>query len=104
MSSGPTKSIVIRDAAYARVFPLTINGTPMKTARKAPITQVQPEQLPALGVFILSEKDVQLGDVVYPQFTTHLELRLSWACMASDEMLIDGSLDEFVAAAKTTLL
>ena len=104
MGFGPTQSLAIRDAAFTRVFPLTINGVPMKTARKAPVTQVQLEQLPALGVFVLSEKDAQLGDVVQPEFKTTLELGLSWVCMASDEMLIDGSLDEFVAAAKTTLL
>jgi hypothetical protein len=106
MSDG-THAIKIRDEAFERLVPLMINGRVMKSARKAPITTIQPEQLPALGVFILSEREEQLGGgkgVTLPQFEATLDLGLSWVVMATDDMLIDGSLDQFVSHAKRRLL
>jgi hypothetical protein len=102
-----THAIKIRDYAFEALLPLTINGRGMKSARRAPISTVQPDQLPALGVFILSERELPLGgakQVTLPRFTDNLELGISWVVMATDELLIDGTLDLFVAQAKTLLL
>jgi hypothetical protein len=102
-----TQAIIIRDYAFEALVPLTINGRGMNSARKAPITTVQPNQLPALGVFIVSEVEIPLGgaqQVTLPRFTDNLELGLSWVVMATDELLIDGTLDSFVNQAKSILL
>lgn len=102
-----TQAIRIRDYAFEALVPLTINGSSMKSARKAPITTVQPNQLPAIGVFILSEREVPLGgarQVTLPRFTNNVELGVSWVVMAIDDLLIDGSLNSFVAEAKCRLL
>jgi hypothetical protein len=103
----PTLAITIRDYAFDHLLPLTINGRGMKSARKAPITTIQPEQLPALCVFIHNENEDQLGGargVTLPQFEATLEIGISWVVMAADEILIDGTLDAFVYLAKSTLL
>lgn len=102
-----TQAIKIRDYAFDHLVPLMINGRTMNSARKAPITTVQPNQLPALGVFILSERELPLGgarQVTLPRFTNNVELGISWVVMATDDLLIDGVLDNFVAKAKSTLL
>jgi len=101
-----THAIKIRDYAFDHLVPMTINGRTMKSARKVPITTVQPEQLPALGVFILSEREEQLGPkgVTLPQFECTLDIGISWVLMASDDAFIDGTLDAVVAQAKKILL
>jgi len=102
-----THAVTIRDYAFDSLVPMTINGRGMKSARKAPITTVQPEQLPALGVFIVAEDETQLDaskGVTQPRFKDSLVLGLSWVFMASDEQLMDGTLDVFVGKAKARLL
>lgn len=76
----------------------------MKSVRKAPITTVQPEQLPALGIFVLSERDLPDGNTSIAQFVTHLEIGISWVAMSSDSLILDGTLDQFVAQSKIALL
>jgi hypothetical protein len=98
-----TRAVEIRDAAFDRVSRLTINGAWMRSTRKAPITTVQPDQLPALGVFVLSERETPEGNVTLPRFITNLELGISWLVMSSDALLIDGTLDRFVGVAKDML-
>jgi hypothetical protein len=102
-----THAIKIRDEAFERLVRLKINGRGMTTARKAPIVTLQPNQLPALGVFIHMENETQLDPgkgVTQPRFKDTLTLGLSWAVMAHDEELIDGTLDTFVQKAKEKLL
>ena len=95
--------IAIRDATFDLLFPLEIDGVPTKVGRKVPLTTLQPDQLPALGVYISADRDEQLGNVTLPQFETTLEICASWVCMASDDITIDGALDLFFLNAKTVL-
>ena len=106
MAFPPTQSLVIRDAVYDRLSVLTINGAPLKSAVKAPITTLQPDQLPALGVFINSELDVPLGEkpTSIPDFMTTTEIGISWAAMEGDQSVLDGALDQFAIQSKRSLL
>lgn len=101
MSTIPTQ---IRDAALARIAPLTVGGAAFKATRKAPITKVQIEQLPACAVFIAAAHEDQRGDVTLPQFTESLTLGISVLMSATDPVFEEGALDQFVADAKNALL
>jgi hypothetical protein len=83
---------------------MTVNGVALKSSRVVPIQTIQPDQLPALGVYIVTETGVQDGNVSIPQFKVSLELMIALTVMASDPVFIDGSLDEFAQSVYDTLL
>jgi hypothetical protein len=83
---------------------MNVNGVDIKSSRIVPIQTVQPDQLPALGVYIVSENSVMDGNVSIPQFVVRLELMIALTVMASDPVFIDGALDDFAGNVYNILL
>src|SRR5262245_17460739 len=71
-------------------------GSRFKTYRNTPALQVQPSDLPLLGVYILRERRSPLGhwDHAQPKFQFHLTLGFSGAVHADADVIAQNQLHE----------
>jgi hypothetical protein len=90
----------IRDQLVDRLA--SIEPSPWKTIRKVPMPSLSTDKLPALGVFMIRENMVGLGDanVGPPKFQSDLVLGISITAASNDE----ESLQAFVDASVETVL
>ncbi|MGD9766855.1 MAG: hypothetical protein AB7U62_04355 [Pseudolabrys sp.] len=97
-----TEATRIRDAIIARVQ--TLAG--YTSFRKTPVAQLQPEQLPAMSVFILSEQMQPDGDANAgePNFSSTVTIGISVIRGFEDPATLEGQVDADVDAIETLLL
>lgn len=100
MTTTHALSVVDKVAALAS----TVAG--WKTVRRTPMLQVQPEDLPALGVYLLREQwspdgDANAGE---PQFEHELSIGMSGAIALTDALGQLTTLDGMMASLCTTIL
>ena len=98
------QGVTIRNSIMSRLSSMTVNSVSLASTRVVPILTMQPDQLPALSVFIIKEDAAMDGNTSIPQFKVSLELMLALTVMSSDPVFIDGSLDQFAAAVYNILL
>jgi hypothetical protein len=97
-----TISTYIRDAMFSRIEPIT----PWKSTRKTPFPTLQPDQVPALGVFLLRETMQPDGDanVGPPRYIVDAVISVAVVDLASKPTVLEGSVDALVDAILNTLL
>lgn len=97
-------AIIIRDAAIARIEPLTT--ALFKSVRKTPMYTVQPEWLPLCSVYMLRDSWQADGDprTGYPRFIATMSLAVSGQIAASNDGEAEDLLDQGMSAIETALL
>jgi hypothetical protein len=85
-------TLQIRDAAYDRI----VKKFDFKSTRKIPMTPLQPDQVPGLGVFFVSEDMGPDGDenVATPRYISDVVIGISVLDTASKEDVLEGSIDK----------
>jgi hypothetical protein len=96
-------TLQIRDGAYDRIVKAF---KPFKSVRKIPMTPVQPDQVPALGVFFVNEDMGPDGDdnVATPRFISDVVIGISVLDTATKSDVLEGSIDKVGSAILDTLL
>jgi hypothetical protein len=96
-------TLQIRDGAYDRIVKAF---KPFKSVRKIPMTPVQPDQVPALGVFFVSEDMGQDGDenAGPPRYISDVVIGISVLDSASKADVLEGSIDKTGSQILATLL
>lgn len=95
-----TTAAAIRDAIYDRL------QSGYVLSRKTPFPQLQPENLPALSVFVLQGRFVPDGEanVAEPRFTKEDTIAISIARGFEDPVVLEGAIDAEVDLILTNLL
>lgn len=98
-----TLSVQIRDAAFQRI---TNAIATFKETRKIPFPTLQPDHVPALGVFLLREQYSPDGDagVGPPRYVAEATIAAAVVDLSSKSSVLDGSIDTSVDLILDTLL
>jgi hypothetical protein len=90
--AGMTQAVLIRDAIFDRLETFR----PYAKTRKTPVPQLQPDQLPALSVFVLSGRAVcdGEGNLGAPRLNWSDTIGISVARGFNDTVLLEGQLDD----------
>lgn len=93
----------IRDAAFTRIIKALAD---FKSARKIPFPTLQPDQVPALGVYLLREQYGPDGDpdVGPPRYVIDATIAVAVVDESSKPAVLNGSIDANVDRILDTLL
>lgn len=93
-----TLALQIRDAIYDRIV-AQYPDPAFKSKRKIPLTPVQPDQIPALAVYMVNEDYVAVGDenVGPPEYTIDSQITIAVVETAAKEDVLEGLLDKVAA-------
>jgi hypothetical protein len=98
----PLLATQIRDAMFDRITA----AVPFKTARKVPIPPLQPDQLPALGVYLMSQRSTPDGDanVGVPRYIDNALISVMLIYAAGDPRVLEGVVDAQIDLIERLLL
>ena len=98
-----TLATQIRNAMFVR---LTTSAFTWKSTRKIPVPPIQPNQLPALGVYLIRESMGPDGDanVGPPRYIVDAVFSVNVLEEASNPDVLEGSMDALVDQVENTLL